>query len=101
MEGNKIKFILINFIYIIVTIFVLISCKDGSSGSSSNSSEKNNDSSSGPVYDNNPLSTLNEGLALEIVTYLFDAFFFLRSVLNSSFLERAIILLLINLTRNC
>ena len=73
MEGNKIKFILINFIYIIVTIFVLISCKDGSSGSSSNSSEKNGDSSSGPVYDNNPLSTLNEGLALEIVTYLFDA----------------------------
>ncbi len=73
MEGNKIKFFLINFIYIIVTIFVLISCKDGSSGSSSNSSEKNNDSSSGPVYDNNPLSTLNEGLALEIVTYLFDA----------------------------
>ena len=34
----------------------------------------------------------------KIVTYFLDIFFFLISVLNSSFLERATILLLINLT---
>ena len=38
-------------------------------------------------------------LPKKIVTYLFDTFFFLSNDLNSSFLERATILLLINLTR--
>ena len=34
----------------------------------------------------------------KIVTYLFDIFFFLRSVLNSSFFERASILLFIKIS---
>ena len=35
----------------------------------------------------------------KIVAYLFDTFFFLSNDLNSSFFERATILLFINLTR--
>ena len=72
----KIKYCLINFTFILLTIFILTSCKVGSSeqsGNSSNASGNNGDSPSDPPDDENPTPTLNEGLALEIVTYLFNS----------------------------